>query len=60
MKQQIVYSGIVKVVVTGRTPVIMTYNIKHQFCTTTSYVQRYNEDDVPRDATLQNQFIGVD
>ena len=27
-KQKIVYSGIGKVVVAGRTPVIMTYNIK--------------------------------
>ena len=34
-KQKIFYSGIGKVVVTGRTPVIMTYNIKHQCCTTT-------------------------
>ena len=49
-KQKIVYSGIVNVVVPGRTPVIMTYNIKHQCCTTTFYVQRYNEDGVPLDA----------
>ena len=32
-KQKIVYSGIGKVVVPGRTPVIMIYNIKHQCCT---------------------------
>ena len=48
-KQKIFYSEIGKVVVTGRTPVIMTDNIKHQCCTTTFYVQRYNEDDVPLD-----------
>ena len=57
-KKKIVYSGIVKVLVAGRTPVTMTYNIKHQCCTTTFYVQRYNEDDVPLDATLQNQLNG--
>ena len=28
---------------------LLTYNIKHQCCTTTFYVQRCNEDDVPLD-----------
>ena len=47
-KQKIVYSGIGRVVVTGRTPVIdLSYT--HQCCTTTFCVQRYNEDDVPLD-----------
>ena len=36
------------------------YYIKHQGCTTTFYVQRYNEDDLPLDAKLQNQQNGVD
>ena len=57
MESRRLFSGIRKVVFTGRTPVIMTNN-KHQCCTTTFYVQRYNEDDVALDATFQNQLNG--
>ena len=52
-KQKIVYSGIVKVVVTVHYDSYQTSMLPYYIL-----CQIYNEDDVPLDVTLQNQLNG--
>jgi len=51
------YAGKSRVVVTEKTPLILTYSMKQQRVTTTFYVQRYDGNDFVRDANLQKLMI---
>ena len=55
-KQEFVYSGVSKVVVTERTPITITFYTKTQRVTTTFYVQRYGDNNFALDVALQSKM----
>lgn len=57
-KQITVYNGIARVVVTQRTPITLVYNMKNQSCVSSFYIQRYDQNEISLDATLQAQLNG--
>ena len=53
-----VYNGMAKVVVSQNTPITLVYNMKNRSCKSKFYIQRYDQNEVSLDATLQAQLNG--
>ena len=51
-----VYNGCSNVVISGKTPLILTYKTKTQKVTCTYYIQSYDKDAVAIDAALQRKL----
>ena len=51
------YDGYSKVLITRNTPICISYCTRTQKASMTFYVQRYDSEDIPLDAALQDKII---
>ena len=51
------YDGYSKVLITSNTPICISYCTRTQKASMTFYVQRYDSEDIPLDAALQDKII---